>query len=80
MDPNWIVGSIDMTIGEDVCAILVRTDGRDGTLRITGHGLPKGVQDIETGLNAKELVLVAMRPDQQWTVFGSPSMRMFRRS
>lgn len=80
MDSDWIVGSIDMTISEDVGAILVKTDGRDGALRITGHGLPKGVQDIETGLVMKELVLVAIRPDQQRTVFGHPSMRMFRRS
>lgn len=80
MDPDWIVGSIDMTIDEDVGAILVKTDGRDGTLRVTGHGLPRGFEDIETGLDTKELVLVVMKSDQQRTVFGHPSMRMFRRS
>lgn len=69
-----------MTIGEDVVAILVRTDGQDGALRITGSGLPKGVKDIETGLDTKELILVAVRSDHQRTVFGHPSMRMFRRS
>lgn len=69
-----------MTIGDDVGAILVRTDGREGTLRITGPGLRKGVKDIETGLGTMQLVLVTMRSDQRTIIFGQPSMRMFRRS
>lgn len=47
-----------MGIGEEVGAILVRTDGKDGTLRITGSGLVKEVEDIETGLETKDLILV----------------------
>lgn len=69
-----------MVIGEEVGAILVRTDGNDGTLRITGSGLVKEVEDIDTGLERKDLILVAIWPNQQRTVFGNPSMRMFRRS
>ena len=69
-----------MRIGEDVGAILVRTDGERGVLRLTGLGLSKEVEDIETGQETREFVLVAIRKGQQATVFGHPSIRMFRRS
>lgn len=69
-----------MTIGDDVGAVLIRTDRGEGTVRITGPGLRKGVKDIETGLGTMQLVLVAMRSDQRIVIFGQPSIRMFRRS
>jgi hypothetical protein len=80
IDPYWTTGSINMEIGDDVVAILVRTDGSVGTLRITGPGLHNGVKDIQTGLGTRQLVLVAVRSDQRRIIFDHPSMRMFRRS
>jgi hypothetical protein len=63
-----------------VVAILIRDDESIGTLRITGPGLPNGVKDIQTGLDTKQLVLVAVRSDQRRIIFDHPSIRMFRRS
>lgn len=81
IDPQWTTGSIDMLIGDDVGAILVRTDGSVGTLRITGSNLPNGVKDIETGPGiTRQLVLVVLRSDQRIIIFDNPSLRMFRRS
>lgn len=83
IDSDWTTGSINMEIGDDVVAILVRTDRGIGTLRITGPagpGLPNGVKDIQTGLSTRQLVLIAVRQDQRRVIFEHPSMRMFRRS
>jgi hypothetical protein len=63
-----------------VVAILIRDDESIGTLRITGSGLPNGVKDIQTGLDTKQLVIVAVRSDQRRIIFDHPSIRMFRRS
>lgn len=80
IDESWEMRStlpkIDQT---KVGAILVKTDGEKGAVRITGRHVLNGVKDFETGKQKTEVILITLQEGQEVTLWGHPTVRLFHR-
>ena len=77
IDKDWLEGSIISGDGDEIAAVLLKSDGKRGFLRLIGDGVPSGVKDITTEEDS-DFILAVIRPGQQATCLGLTT-RVFRR-
>lgn len=76
IDTQETVGRDFGTVDQSVCAILIKRDGTPGAVRIFGDV----VTNVVTGPTQGDgYVVVLRKTGQSCRLFGSPSMRFFRR-
>lgn len=79
LDSEWLRDSAMAEMAENVGAVLLRTDGKRGALRLRGSDISGGVKDFVTERTKDEYWLIVIADGQRLTCLGNPAIRILRR-